>query len=464
VTISPAAYFAKPNERAVPVTPLAKAAFAAWKRKAPTLERALALAQGFEAGEKEVLVVPGKGGVLSRVVLGLGANGSLPELLSAAASRLPEGVYAIEGRLAQKDADQTALLWALGQYDFSRYRKNHAKAPRKLRWPGEANAKRVLAMAKGVFLARDLINTPTNDMGPDELAKAAAALAREFKAKLTVTVGDALLKKKLPAIHAVGRAAATAPRLIDLSWGKPKHPKVTLVGKGVCFDTGGLNLKSESGMRLMKKDMGGGAVALGLARAIMEAKLPVRLRVLVPAVENAVSGNAYRPGDVIATRKGISVEIGNTDAEGRIVLCDALALADEERPALLLDFATLTGAAKIALGPDIGALYSTDDALANALLAAGAETGDPLWRLPLWQPYKEHLKSPIADLSNIASTSYAGSITAALYLQQFVAAPTRWAHFDLYCWNSSDMPGKPKGADASGLLAAFSFLETRFRS
>lgn len=455
-------YFAKSSEQSVPIRPLALRDFAAWQAKAAPLERALAGAQNFTARETELLMVPNQDRGISHVMLGLGHTRQVEKLLSLAANKLPEGCYRLEDQLSEHESDKAALFWALGQYNFSRYRKIQPRGARRLQWLPNANVRRITALTKAVFFARDLINTPTNDMGPDDLAKAAAALAHEFKARLTVTTGDMLLKKRLPAIHAVGRAALKAPRLIDLVWGNRKHPKVTLVGKGVCFDSGGLNIKSEQSMRMMKKDMGGGAVALGLARAIMETKLPVRLRVLVPAVENAISGNAYRPGDILNTRAGLTVEVGNTDAEGRIVLCDALALADEERPALLMDFATLTGAARTALGPDVGVFYTTHDSLADNLLNAGLEMGDPLWRLPLWKPYREWLKSPVADLCNISTAAYAGSITAALYLMEFVSKAQAWAHFDVYCWNPSDAPAKPRGAEASGLLASYAYLEQRF--
>lgn len=463
MTTAVSSYFAKPAERAVLIQPLAMRDFAAWRTKASVLEQSLAAAQNFNAHETDLLIVPNQDHGISHVMLGLGDNGNLSKLLALAANKLPAGCYRVDGSFAEHEKDTTALFWALSQYNFTRYRKVQPREVRRLQWPRGANARRVTALAKAVFFARDLINTPTNDMGPDDLAKAAAALAREFKARLTVTTGDALLKKRLPAIHAVGRAAVKPPRLIDLVWGNRKHPKLTLVGKGVCFDSGGLNIKSEQSMRMMKKDMGGGAVVLGLARAIMETQLPVRLRVLVPAVENAISGNAYRPGDILNTRAGLTVEVGNTDAEGRIVLCDALALADEERPALLMDFATLTGAARTALGPDVGAFYTAHDSLADGLYSAGLEMGDPLWRLPLWKPYREWLRSPVADLCNVSSVPYAGSITAALYLMEFVSNAQAWAHFDVYCWNPSEAAGKPKGAEASGLLASYAYLEKRFR-
>jgi leucyl aminopeptidase len=311
-------------------------------------------------------------------------------------------------------------------------------------------------------LARDLINTPAEDMGPPELAEAAQTLAAKHGARYRVIVGDELLELNYPAIHMVGRAAAKAPRLIDFVWGNENAPKLTLVGKGVCFDTGGLDLKPSGGMRMMKKDMGGAATLLGLASAIMEAKLPVRLRVMVPAVENAVAGNAFRPLDIIKTRKGMTVEVGNTDAEGRLILCDALYEACNERPTLLIDMATLTGAARTALGPELPALFANDDAVADELLRFGLNESDPLWRLPLWKPYRQMIVSPIADLNNVSESSFAGAITAALYLDAFVTPGTPWIHIDTYAWNQKSRPGRPEGGEALAMRALYALIEHRF--
>jgi leucyl aminopeptidase len=313
-----------------------------------------------------------------------------------------------------------------------------------------------------VFLARDLINTPANDMGPEALEKAARRLARAHKATVAVVKGEDLLKKNFPIIHAVGRASAEAPRLIDLTWGPKGAPKVTLVGKGVCFDTGGLDVKTASGMLLMKKDMGGAANVLGLASMIMEAGLKLRLRVLVPAVENSISAGSFRPGDVLTSRKGLTVEIGNTDAEGRLVLADALALADEEAPQLLVDMATLTGAARVALGPDLPPFYTDDEALAADIAAASAAEEDPLWRMPLWRPYAAKLASKIADTNNVTSDGFAGSVTAALFLQRFVGKAKSWAHFDIYGWNPADRPHGPIGGEAQGIRALEKVISQRF--
>ena len=316
--------------------------------------------------------------------------------------------------------------------------------------------------ARATYLVRDLVNTPANDLGPAELAEAAAAVARGAGVRANIIVGDDLLAKNYPLVHAVGRASARPPRLVDFAWGTPDAPKVTLVGKGVCFDTGGLDLKPSSNMLLMKKDMGGAAVVLGLAQMIMDAGLKVRLRVLIPAVENSVSGNAYRPGDVLATRKGKTVELGNTDAEGRLILADALTEADGEEPSLLVDCATLTGAARVALGPDLPALFTPSDDLARDLLRHGDAQSDPLWRMPLHAPYRDYLDSKIADFNNAADTSFAGSITAALFLKEFVSRTQAWAHIDLYAWNAKTRPGRPAGGEAMAMRALYALVAERY--
>jgi leucyl aminopeptidase len=369
-----------------------------------------------------------------------------------------EGVAAFA---APEAATRAALGWALGTYAFTRY-KERKRGFATLALPAAADRGEVERLARGIFLGRDLVNTPAIDMGPAELAAAAEKVAGEAGARFSVVVGDDLLTHNYPTIHTVGRASTRAPRLIDIVWGDPDAPKVTLVGKGVCFDSGGLDIKPSSGMKTMKKDMGGAATALGLASAIMDAGLPVRLRVLIPAVENAVSGSAMRPLDVVRTRKGITVEIGNTDAEGRLILCDALAEADSEKPAILIDFATLTGAARVALGPDLPALFSSDDALAADLLAAGTEENDPMWRLPLYAPYRKMLDSKVADINNVSDSGYAGAITAALYLQEFVSKDTPWAHLDLFAWNNGARPGRPEGGEVMTIRAVYAYLRRRF--
>ncbi|WP_290890166.1 leucyl aminopeptidase family protein, partial [Arenimonas sp.] len=389
------------------------------------------------------------------------ADAADPLALAHLPSLLPAGAYRLCPQSPAALAPGQALLgWGLGAYRFSRYLKP-AREPAQLVLEGEADAE-ALALLEASTLVRDLINTPTEHMGPAEIEAAAAELAKVYGARLDVVAGDDLLAKNFPAIHAVGRASHRAPRLVELNWGNDAHPRLAIVGKGVCFDTGGLDIKGADGMRNMKKDMGGAAHALGLARVVMALKLPVRLQLLVPAVENAIGPNAFRPGEVLATRLGLSVEVDNTDAEGRLVLCDALAYAAESKPALLMDFATLTGAARIALGPDLPALFANDDVLANDYLAAGQRTRDPLWRMPLWRPYLSYLKSGIADLANSGASRMAGCITAAVYLERFVPEGQAWTHVDVYSWNDSDRPGKPAGGEAQGLRAAWGLLKARF--
>ncbi|MFL6617880.1 MAG: leucyl aminopeptidase family protein, partial [Povalibacter sp.] len=356
-----------------------------------------------------------------------------------------------------------AFGWTYGEYRFERYRRAAAKSV-SLRLPEGADLAEVERLRSATTLARNLINTPANDLTPEALAEAASTLAKRFGAQHRIVVGDALLEQKFPAVHAVGRASAVAPRLIDLQWGDNSHPKVTLVGKGVCFDSGGLDIKPGASMLLMKKDMGGAAAVLALAELIMDAKLPVRLRVIVPAVENAISANAFRPGDVLATRKGLTVEIGNTDAEGRLILCDALALADEEKPELLIDMATLTGAARVALGPELPALFSNDERTASELVAIGLAEADPLWHMPLWAGYDDELSSKIADLNNVSASGFSGAIIAALFLKRFVNEARTWLHIDMYAWNSKDRPGRPVGGEAQCIRALYAFLKSRYRA
>ncbi|HLT78636.1 MAG TPA: leucyl aminopeptidase family protein [Ferrovibrio sp.] len=420
-----------------------------------------AAAQNFKGKAGQVLVLPdSRSGKPARVLAGIADT---PDLWSyaAIAAVLPAGEY----RLADTRAgDAAALGWALSSYRFDRYRKSQDTKPgARLVWPAKADRRRVSALYDGIVLARDLINTPSSDMGPAELAEAARGVAMLGNAQFNCIIGDDLLEQNYPMIHAVGRASQRLPRLIDIVWGNPKHPKLTLVGKGVCFDTGGLDIKPSSGMLLMKKDMGGAAIVLGLAATIMALQLPVRLRVLIGAVENSISGNAMRPGDVLQTRKGITVEVGNTDAEGRLVLGDLLAEADAEKPDWLIDCATLTGAARVAVGPDLPAMYSTDDAMAEALLSAGIAAGDPLWRMPLHKPYRDYIEGKVADITNSADTPFAGSITAALFLKEFVDKTKCYAHLDLFAWNGRARSGRPVGGEATGLRALFTAIENRYR-
>lgn len=424
-----------------------------------------AKACGFAGEAGKTLPVPGTDGKLAAALFGTGerqgAEGPGGKMLALGrlAKDLPEGDWHFAA--APDDPDLAALALRLGGYVFTRYGK---KAGRTLRFalPQGADGDAVHRRAEAVFLARDLINTPANDLGPEGISAAAEKLARKHGAAFRAVVGEELLRENFPMIHAVGRAGAEAPRLIDISWGRADAPKVTLVGKGVAFDTGGLDIKPSSSMLLMKKDMGGAANVLALADMAMGGKLDVRLRVLVPAVENSISGNAFRPGDVLPSRKGITVEIGNTDAEGRLILADALALADEEEPQLLIDMATLTGAARVALGPEVAPFFSTDDNLAEALFSAGTAVEDPVWRLPLWKPYLGKLSSKIADTNNVTPDGFAGAVTAALFLSRFVEKAASWAHFDIYGWAPSERPHGPAGGEAQAIRAIEKVLARRY--
>ena len=416
-------------------------------------------ATGFSGAAGEVAVIPDGKGAVASVLFGLGKGERIPSLLAGKLpGALPPGTY----RLGQGFDDPTlaTLAFALGAYRFARYRKDNTE-PRRLTIPAGVDAADIVRIADGVAFARDLVNTAANDLGPAELAETARALGTRYGATVTEIVGDALLAKGFPLVHAVGAAATTgrAPRLVDLVWGEVGNPKITIVGKGVCFDTGGLDIKPSSGMLLMKKDMGGAANALGLASMIMDANLPIRLRVIIPAVENAISGAAFRPGDVFKSRKGLTVEIGNTDAEGRLVLADTLTLAGEESPDLIIDLATLTGAARVALGPEVVPIYTADDALAADLTRHGTAVADPVWRMPLWAPYASMLESKVADINNAGSSPFTGSITAALFLSRFVPEGARWLHADIFAWNPSTKPGKPEGGEAQAIRALYALLK-----
>jgi leucyl aminopeptidase len=449
---------ADPAPGAIPITVVAESELETWLQGQPPTAAAWAGAQGFKGKAGETLALPGPDGAPQRILAGRGAE--TPDLwrLAGLATTLPEGLYRLDAGAAPQAA---ALGWALGAYRFERYKADRRPRPR-LAWPAGIDRDEVERLAGAIHRARDLVNTPAGDMGPSALAAAIDDVGRAHGARVAVTAGDDLLKRGYRAIHAVGRAAADPPRLVDLVWGDEAHPKLTLVGKGVCFDTGGLDLKTASGMQMMKKDMGGAATALGLAEAVMGAKLPVRLRLLVPAVENAVAGNAYRPLDVIPGRNGKTIEIGNTDAEGRVILSDALVEGGREKPELMLDFATLTGAARVALGPDLPALFANDEALAEALLAHGRAEDDPMWRLPLWPGYRALVEGETADLTNAPEGGMAGAITAALFLEAFVEKGVRWAHFDTYAWNQKSRPGRPKGGEALLLRACYAMVRERF--
>ena len=443
---------------AIPITPVSAAGLPQWLDAHPAARDWLA-AVGFK-GEPGTFAFLADGDQRAAAVLASPAEGEPVWAFAGMPAALPEGTYAIEAHDGVSPAD-LALGWALGSYAFTRY-KPPKRRPATLAWPAKADRSEVERIANAVFLARDLINTPAEDMGPPQLADAALAVANAHGAKTQIIVGDELLERNYPTIHIVGRASARAPRLIDLRWGDERASKVTLVGKGVCFDTGGLDLKPREGMLEMKKDMGGAAVVLGLASALMSAQTPIRLRVLIPAVENSVSANAYRPRDIVRTRSGKTVEVGNTDAEGRLVLCDALAEADSERPDLLVDCATLTGAARIALGPELQALYCNDDTVAEAMLKCGFAVGDPLWRMPLWKPYRKMIDGKCADLNNVAQGTFAGSIVGALYLAEFVSPSTTWAHLDIFAANPAARPGRPEGGEATGMRALYAYIRQRY--
>jgi leucyl aminopeptidase len=420
---------------------------------------AWAAANGFTADEGAILLLPGEAGV-SAVLFGLGKGEKRTPLIAGKlATSLPSGTY----RLADWPGDvaEAVLGFALGAYRFERFLKPKTDAPRLVLPEGEgaAEAERIAA---AVYMVRDLVNTPSNALGPIELATAARELASSHGAVFEEFVGTDLLAAEFPLVEAVGRGSSRPPRLVTFTWGRADAPKVTLVGKGVVFDTGGLNLKTGNYMALMKKDMGGAANVLGLARLIMEAGLDLRLRVVLPIVENSVSGASYRPGDVFPSRKGLTVQIGDTDAEGRLILADALAFADDEAPDLLIDLATLTGAARVALGPDVPPFYTRDDAFAADLAAASVEVADPLWRLPLWAPYEDGLKSKIADLNNVTSGGFAGSITAALFLGRFVDKAATWMHADIFAWVPQAKAGQPEGGEAQSIRALYAYLKKRF--
>ena len=462
-------FAARATATTVPITPITRAELKAWTAKQSKSTKAWVKAREYDAKANNVLVVPGRDGSIGRVLIGVGSEGIGPWTIARLPAMLPKGSYALERvdgnksvPLTAAEADAAALGWGLGAYDFTRYLAKPKKLGAKLVWPDACNRDAVTAALEATAMVRDLINTPASDMGPRDLVDAGVELAGRHGAEVSVLEGDELLEHNYPAVHAVGRGSERAPCLVDIRWGDPKAPKVSLVGKGVVFDSGGLDLKSAGGMKLMKKDMGGGAHVLALAHMIMSAKLPVRLRVLVPAVENGVAGDAMRPLDVLSTRKGISVEVGNTDAEGRLILCDALAEADSEKPDLLVDFATLTGAARVAVGTELAAMFTDDEALAAELYAAGEAESNPMWRLPLYTPYRRFLDSRVADINNISSVGQGGAITAALFLKEFVSSKTSWVHFDVMGWNAQTRPGRPVGGEAMGLRATFAVIAARY--
>ncbi len=444
------------SEAAKAATPIYRVSdkLSAREAGAPEPLAALARLNGFQGEAGAVLA--GEEGVL----LGVGDE-SDPFVAAAAAERLPEGEYVFASKTAQPVAEAAALAWLFGAYRFDRYKKQKPASARLIAQQG-VDVSAAMRAAEATGLVRDLVNTPAGDMTPAKIEDETRRLAGRFGADVECVVGDELLARNFPMIHAVGRAAAVAPRLIDLTWGREDAPKVTIVGKGVAFESGGLNLKPASGMLLMKRDMGGAATALGLAQMIMDAGVNVRLRVLIPAVENAVSGSAYRPGDVLKSRKGLTVEIGNTDAEGRLVLADAMSYGGEEKPAMMITLATLTGAARVALGPDLPPFYTDDEALAADIAEAGAAAFDPVWRLPLWRNYDSMLSSSIADINNSATGTFAGSITAALFLRRFAPEDVSWAHFDIFAWRPKGAPGRPLGGEAQAMRALDRVIARRF--
>lgn len=448
------------EENSIPITLVSTEEFSKWQDSLPPLHRQWAEQNGFTAAPGQSLKLPAPDGRLAAIVLGVECARDLdPWILSPLAKELPKGQYRLE---TESDLKLAALGWALAQYKFDRYMEQKNDRAAVLNLPSEGLLQEVSIIFQGLVLVRDLVNTPTCDMGPSHLSEAMQGLAASYGATFSETVGEELLDKGYNTIHAVGRAAANKPRLLDMTWGRADAPKLTLVGKGVCFDTGGLDIKPSAGMRIMKKDMGGAAHSLGLARMIMEMKLDVCLRVLIPAVENNISADAFRPGDILTTYKGTTVEVDNTDAEGRLVLCDALALASEEKPDLLLDFATLTGAARVAMGTDIVPFFTGGDNIATALAAEAVCENDPVWRMPLHGPYTSQLKSRSADLNNMGSGPYGGAIMAALFLKHFVTAPENWVHFDVFAWNMSDRPGRPQGGEAMALRTVLSYLQKRY--
>lgn len=446
------------SENAIPLMLLGKSECESHLESLIPFERNCLTSQAFKGDLGNIGLVYNDEGHIAKIYVGMGEGKNDALAIANVVNQLPQGAFTPEPGFS----NASIVAWSLGQYQFDKY-KNKGITPRLL-VVQEKLLSTILAEANAIFLVRDLINTPTNDLGPQQLADAMANLASQHQAEFKQWAGEELLTENFPAIHAVGRAAgsAAAPRLLSLTWGKKEHPRVTLVGKGVCFDTGGLDIKPASGMRLMKKDMGGAAHVIGLAQWLMTTKLPIRLQVLVPAVENSIDGDAYRPGDVLTMRNGLKVEIHNTDAEGRLILADALVKACEEKPELILSFATLTGAARVAVGTEMAAMFANDDPLANGLIEAAQEVHDPIWRMPLFENYAELLNSKIADLTNATDAAYGGAITAALFLKRFVNPTTPWVLFDIMAWNLSNKPGKPEGGEAMALRAAAHYLKARY--
>ena len=453
-------YFTLRAGKSTPIIPLSATQFPGWLKKQSAFVRQWFATNHYTHRVDSMVVVPDSKGGIACAMVGVDAAIHLWSIAHLPAL-LPAGTYHIEGDFTPEQHAELALGFALGQYQFTVYKVLERKAIT-LALPKTVKHEPIERRIAAITLVRDLINTAPQEMGPEALAHAAQAVAKAHGAKFEQIVGDALLKKNYPAIHAVGRAAPQAPRLIRLQWGNPKHKRVALVGKGVTFDTGGLDLKPLAGMRLMKKDMGGAALVLGLAQLIMQEKLPVYLDVLIPAVENSIDGHSFRPSDIVPTRKGLTIEIGSTDAEGRVILADALAEADAAKPDLIIDVATLTGAARTALGAELPALYANRDAVAQEIQQAGMRVRDPLWHMPLWQGYAKYVNSPVADITNSPNYSMAGSVTAALFLERFVSPETPWVHIDSYAWNAEAQPGRPVGGEALCLRALYTYLQERY--
>jgi leucyl aminopeptidase len=450
----------KNGARAVPIELVTKEKFSAWVKREPVIAKNWLAVNRFTGEPEQFCLIPDKNGKLERVIC---AIGEAPDIWSLASlpNALPPETYTIESDLTPNEMTQCALGWALAGYNFTRYKKNEKKLAT-LIVPKSCDVAYVESMARAIYWARDLINTPAGDMHPAALANEAATFANVYGGKVSVVKGEALLKANYPTVYAVGKAASVPPHMVDIRFPKKGAKKVTLVGKGITFDSGGLDIKPSSAMRLMKKDMAGVAIVLALAKAILDTKIPVDLRLLLPMAENAVSGNAMRPLDIVKTRKGITVEIGNTDAEGRLVLCDALAEADQEKPDLLIDCSTLTGAARVALGTDVPAFFTPDDALADALMKHSQVVNDPLWRLPMVKEYRSFLDSKVADISNDPDSGYGGAITAALYLKEFVAHTKNWLHLDMMAWNLRALPGRPVGGEAMSVRALYALIKERY--
>jgi leucyl aminopeptidase len=447
------------GSKAVKIQVATKASWAKLRGRLSRVAQTWANAQNFLGSPGTLLQIPDGRGAIAEVILG-SSPGDDGFRLARLYRQLPPGTYMFTGGKSETP-EFAELAWCLEAYAFDRYKTSPKKFP-SLVCASHVDYEGIVRLVNATYLVRDLINTPSNDFGPDELEAAARKVATRYKAKLGIVKGEAL-KRGFPMVHEVGKASPRQPRLIDFSWGAARAPRVTLIGKGVCFDTGGLDIKGASGMALMKKDMGGAANVLGLAQMIMDAGLPVRLRVLIPAVENSIAGNAFRPGDILKSRKGLTVEVGNTDAEGRLILADALALADEETPDLLIDMATLTGSARVALGPDLPPFYTSDEKLAGDVSRHAEGQKDPLWRMPFWEPYYALFESPVADMNNSADTSFAGSITAALFLKRFVENAKSYLHLDIYGWTPVAKPGFPKGGEAQGIRALFSLISERYK-